>query len=327
MEWDSTVVLHGNIMLSKTLVIGDGKEHTIDLNGFALDRSAGKTDNMEKVGSVIWVHANSKLIIKDSSKDKSGEICGGNASLGGGICVSDKGSTLIMTGGNITMNNAPNGGGIFVGNGGTAELTGVTVAENNLIYKENDGKDAAYGGGLHIAGGAKCVLKDCLISSNYDNNGGGISNTGTINIENTEIKGNQAKGEGAGIFSNGKATLTNSTIFSNMANSNGGGISNKTDMTMEDCTISNNSSSEAGGGIFAATRSDSSKTIYIGKNKITQNNAKIGGGIYIVPAGNEKKDDEISNILISDNYASEGGGGIYVGWDLKEVIFTNVTIK
>ena len=331
MSWDSTVTLNGNILLSKTLNINDGEEHTIDLNGHALDLSGGKKGGAlgtkEKVGSVIWVHGGSKLIIKDSSKDKTGEICGGNSNNGGGICVSESGSTLVMTGGNVTLNHSPLGGGILLTSGTSAKLTGVTISQNNLLYQES-GSGADYGGGLYVGDGAKCELKDCVISGNYSRNGGGISNTGTLTMENTKVTGNQAPGEGAGLFTNGTAnTLIKCAISSNMGKGNGGGISNHSNMTMEDCTVSNNSAG-CGGGIFTETKSDHSKMVYKGKNKITQNNSTgDAGGIFIVKVGSKMYKDEISNIEVSNNYAANCGGGIYVGWDLEEVTLKGITVK
>ncbi len=331
MSWDSTVTLNGNILLSKTLNINDGEEHTIDLNGYALDLSGGKKGGdlgtKNKVGSVIWVHGGSKLVIKDSSKDKSGEICGGNANQGGGICVSESGSALTMTGGNITLNNAPLGGGIVLTRGVTAKLTGVTISQNNLLYQEA-GSGADYGGGLYIGSGAKCELKDCVISGNYCKNGGGISNTGTLTMENTDVKGNQASGEGAGLFTNGtENTLIKSDISSNMGKGNGGGISNHANMTMEDCTVSNNSAG-CGGGIYTETKSDHSKMVYKGKNKIKQNNSTgDAGGIFIVKAGSKIYKDEISNIEVSNNYAANSAGGICVGGNLEEVTLKGITVK
>ncbi|MEE3405581.1 MAG: hypothetical protein VZR73_16010, partial [Acutalibacteraceae bacterium] len=83
---DEVIVLANNIELSDCFFVRDGKEHTLDLNGYTLSRNmAGKA----ATGHVFQVNKGSKLTIKDSSTEHSGLITGGLAPNGGGAIYVD----------------------------------------------------------------------------------------------------------------------------------------------------------------------------------------------------------------------------------------------
>ena len=96
----ANIKLTADIALSNCLEIGDGGSSTptvtIDLNGKTLSRSLEAAD---ADGHVIWVRTGSKLTVTDGSGNNSGQITGGWASNGGGICNY---GTLYFQGGTIT---------------------------------------------------------------------------------------------------------------------------------------------------------------------------------------------------------------------------------
>ena len=96
-----------DIRLSSRLVITNGKSVTLDLNGHKLSRSLISAAGD---GNVISVETGGQLTVKDSGNDY-GQISGGKAINGGGICNH---GTLTLEGGTVTDCYASsNGGGIY----------------------------------------------------------------------------------------------------------------------------------------------------------------------------------------------------------------------
>ncbi len=153
------------------LTIPEGKERTINLNGWTLD-----TD-----GTVITVSEGAKLTIKNGPDASQA----GTITNGGGIRVEANGELTIQDKVKITGNTAPNGGGIYVEKDGT-----VTIEENaNVEITGNTATGDGTTGDIGL--------------------GGGVYNAGTFTMEGGAIYGNSA-GEAAADFYNapgGKFTL------------------------------------------------------------------------------------------------------------------------
>src|SRR5262245_885484 len=77
-----------------------------------------------------------------------------------------------------------------------------------------------------IEGGAHASLSDLTIVGGKGYNGGGIYNSGTLELADCTLSGNSAADHGGGIFSYGTATLTNCTLSGNSAYYDAGGIFN-----------------------------------------------------------------------------------------------------
>ena len=103
---NKSVKMTADIQLGSRLVIENGKNVTLDLNGHTLKRTmeAAADD-----GNVIYVSEGATLTISDGGS--SGQITGGWATEGGGIYNA---GTLNIQGGAITYNKASSqGGGIW----------------------------------------------------------------------------------------------------------------------------------------------------------------------------------------------------------------------
>jgi CSLREA domain-containing protein len=144
---------------------------------------------------------------------------------------------------------------------GSANSAAITVSGNNSVRVLTVNSDNILNlESMTIANG-RCT--DCL--------GGGIHNSGTLNILNSTLTGNTAplggdgSGGGAGIYNLGAVNLANSTISGNNATQNGGGILNSGVLAISNSTFSGNAAAN-GASIF----NDAGRTTTL-KNTILAN--------------------------------------------------------
>ena len=136
--------------------------------------------------------------------DISDNAASGN---GGGVYVYNS-STFTMAGGTISGNTASSHGGGVCVDSGTFTMTGGTISDNT----------ASYGGGVHIVSGVVYTMTGGAISDNTATiNAGGISVSGTFNMNGGTISGNTASkaGDGMRVNSTGTLNMTDGTITDN----------------------------------------------------------------------------------------------------------------
>ena len=110
----------------------------------------------------------------------------------------------------INENNADFGGGLF-NNGGTLNVSTSAIINNEALTT---------GGGIENIVNAIMTIDRSTISGNIsEDNGGGIFNSGTINVQASTVATNEAFGIGGGIFSDGTANLSSSIFALNAATS------------------------------------------------------------------------------------------------------------
>ena len=189
--------LGSDVTLESNITISSGTVY-LCLNGYTLTGNGG--------GSVITVSDGATLILCDCSEEESGTITGGNASNGGGVCVNN--GTFTMLAGTISGNTASSHGGGVCVDSGTFTMTGGTISDNT----------ASYGGGVHIVSGVVYTMTGGAISDNTATiNAGGISVSGTFNMNGGTISGNTASkaGDGMRVNSTGTLNMTDGTITDN----------------------------------------------------------------------------------------------------------------
>ncbi|NEN89403.1 MAG: DUF4347 domain-containing protein [Okeania sp. SIO3H1] len=252
------------------------------------------------------------------------EITGGfvTGNSGGGIynsgTVSINNSTIS---GNLENFLIYGGGGIH--NTGTANISNSTISDNSAFY----------GGGIQNTGTA--TISDSAISGNFSNtSGGGILNRyGIVSISNSNISGNSADFDGGGIYSSGTANISNSTISGNerggisllgtanisnstISGNSMGGINNSGTANISNSTISGNSNGGINNSGTAnisnstisgnSTGINNSGTANISNSTISNNSNPRGGGIR-----NSDGTINITDSTISGNSTLFYGGGIY----------------
>lgn len=158
---------------------------------------------------------------------------------------------------------------------------------------------------FHVLPNASLTLKNVTLMGGEVNNfsGGGISNQGTLILENVAMLQNQAKLGGA-IYNRGVADIMDSSIYDNLAYLNGGGVYN-TDMnsqlSISNSNINHNVANGYGGGI-----ANHQGSVLVESSALYHNAGNyIGGGII-----NLYGDFDLRVSTISNNSASIAGGGI-----------------
>jgi hypothetical protein len=188
-----------------------------------------------------------------------------------------------------------------------------TLTINNCALVGNSGLE--WGAG--ISNGGTLTVNNSSISGNvleYQGTGAGISSSGTLIINNSIISGNlSGKGytDGGGIYSSGMLEITNSRIDGNSVGGGGGGIYNTGNAIIASSTISGNSAGGGypgppepgfGGGIFNGATLTISNSTFSGNSVLTTDKGPgCGGGI-----GNNGS-LQIANSTISGNSATNGG--------------------
>ncbi|KWW33462.1 MAG: S-layer protein [bacterium F083] len=323
-----SVKMTADIQLGSHLVIENGKNVTLDLNGKKLSRSlADYVDD----GNVVRVETGGQLTVKDSSGNDSGQITGGKAINGGGICnhgtltieggtitgcsASTNGGaiynagTLNISGGAITYNKASSqGGGIW--SKGTLTLSGGTVSHN----------EAPSTGGIDNTG--TMTMSEGTVSNNKSTmwGGGGIANHHTMTISGGKITSNETVAEGGGIWNEGTLTMSNFIVNLNTAR-DAAGIWNEGTINMKGGNIVNNETSEAGAGGIA---NQSNATLNIDGCYVSGNTGKLDGcGIWsagklsmkgtITIWGNHDNNEKNNNLFLDGEAVIDVTGAITTG--------------
>ena len=238
--------------------------------------------NITLIGAVIQncdnsngggISISSGTLTLDSSK-----ISNNNASVGGGIYANN--SKVTITNGSIVNNNtAELAGGIYVN-----ALTFNSIASLSVGDGEISGNDAKNGGGVYLFGGQMSIQDNASISNNTaSEDGGGIYGVSAsvigmfscdlvINMEGGTISDNSASGNGGGIYALGaseavtEVNIDNGEISSNSAVDGGGiyAIGKKGSLEIIiSGTIDSNNASGNGGGIYVEDGMDSTCTYEI----------------------------------------------------------------
>ena len=206
---------------------------------------------------------------------------GGNTNLGGGIYV---GQAEVLTMKNCTItgcNATTSGGGLYIASNGSATLTGCTIQDNYTI----DSTGAGSGGGILNSGTLN--ITDCKFISNNADCGGGIQTVrgGTVTITGT--------GEDTCVFQSNKAN-------------NGGAIHTLGTVTVENVKFESNSSGVRNGGGGGLWIEGSSSNVTLMDCNIIKNEAKNVGGAVWVYGGSLT----LTDCTISGNTAGNSGGAI-----------------
>ncbi len=237
---------------------------------------------------------------------------------------------LTITGGKVQEPNMDNyGGGIY--NEGDLAVKRCAIIKNTVIDVPESGPFVSVGGGVYseraLTIKRSIVTRNTTIGDGSGAAGGGISCSGILVIEDSQIVDNWIRGEdgvsGGGIDCTGNATIINSQIMNNsitggVMSAEGAGICIWGDLTISHSKVAWNEikgiRSAAGGGIM------SFGDLNILYSRITENmtsgpDSACGGGIFGWTYDNPTTFKLIGS-KVTNNIASsqdiEDGGGIWV---------------
>lgn len=344
--------LENDVTLEKTLVVKNGADASIDLNGNDL------SVKMASNGYNTVVKVEGELTVSDNSETGDGAITGGNGlNAGGGVHVD--GGSFTLEGGSISGNSAYRGaGGVYVKDG-KFNMTGGSISDNtesgvrvdsDSTFTMNGGKITNnstarpgfgddYGGGVNVKGeNASFIMNEGLIEENEALHGAGVSVRDGANAEMNggKIENNTASLSGGGVFvwnyngeKNAQFTMNGGEMSQNKGgektpNGSGGAIAaygNKQDnghtaVTINGGTIKENFTGGNGGGI--ATQYGN---VDINGGEIAGNTSGgYGGGIYSSLA-----DVTIDDGKITGNTSATYGGAIYVGGGSADIQKSEIT--
>ena len=222
---------------------------------------------------------------------------------GGGVKIYE-GAALTMTGCALTGNSSIYYGGA-VYNSGTLSMENCTVTDCK----------ANHGGGIYVDENASMNITGGAFTGNSASNGAGIFlNKVSANINGTELTGNKAAEDGGAVFTansildvNNSLEMENCAVRENTAK-NGGGLSLNASATLNDCIIEKNEAANEGGGVMAVTEQavDLSEKVRFNRTDFLSNTAKYGGGISAKGTG----ELVLHECGVKGNHANAAVGGI-----------------
>jgi len=314
--------VHGNThdrvfeLFSPATVVING----IDITGGNSNRGAGLLNRTNTTLTNVRIYENSAMDLAGGSGHSVGggiyhlsgtlelidvEIFNNVADDGGGIYSNpDVPAPLITNSLSIHDNHANfEGGGLFTYNT-TSTHSGLNMIDNSAGQK---------GGGVLNGGGGEITITNSSVISgnNAGSDGGGISNRGTLTIDQTIFRENTAS-LGGGLYNQrpGVADLLSTDFFDNR----GGAIFNSATLDLRASIIMNNES-PTGGGIrnlgeltAAATTFDSNTATLWGGGLSNSGNANIHHSLFI------------------NNIAARGAGAIHNGLS-GTLELSNVTLS
>jgi hypothetical protein len=175
------------------------------------------------------------------------------------------------------------GAALFNTNGGTASLNSVVALKNS-----SDGKGGAFFN--DEASTLKIMNGEILGNQSLADSGGGISNSGTLEVTISTIRGNQAMQAAGGLDNiESSAKLLDVEITENTAGSEGGGLRSSGELSGHNLTVSENKASSAGGILARAPGKVSLNNVTVGDNQ--------GGGL----AAEKGATLAIANTLVARN--------------------------
>ncbi len=299
-ENDADNVTIENSVFSNNRVLGSGEDggaiHTHG-DGLRIDNTLFTINVAEDDGGAIDI-GNGSVEISNSIFADNGALNGD----GGAIDIDPNGS-LTIAASRFESNTAVGDGGAIYSEGRLQ--IDQTEFDGNLAVDE--------GGGIALAQSSDATIEDSRFISNSATRGGGIVALGnaasSLTITNSEFELNTATTSAAGdggavqIASSGSITIQDSEFRNNEAQDDGGAIEIfQGALTLRDNAFSNNRAADGHGG---ALDIDSPASVIASGNTFTFNEAPLGGAIA------NDGSISITNDLFQNNVASVDGGAIY----------------
>jgi CHRD domain len=254
----------GNNSNFRIIAISGDAGGSLTLNGITITGGNVSGDGPAGFGGGIFNFAGTLRLNRSTVTGNMASEAGGG--IASGTMGPGPGATLTLNNSEVSWNTVPPDG---LGGGGIVSIAGILTVNNSTIDHNSGsgGGGIASGNGNGGGPGSFMTVNNSLISDNSatggeETGGAGISNGGTLQMNNTRLTGNDADGGvGGGLLNHATATLNNVSATGNSA-AVGAGIANANlqgipeggtppvpELTMNNGNVTGNTAFVAGGGI------------------------------------------------------------------------------
>ncbi len=286
------------------------------------------------------IHAvNSSVTLSNSVFVGETAPCCQSAVSGGGIYASG-GQISLVGANNVVMNNTAtgNGGGIYLADGATLNVTGSRVGYDSSA---GVGNDATLGAGMYVIN-STVNFSGQIINNIATNSGGGVySDNSIIAMTNTTIGGTGANqhnqigatglnGAGLYLFNNTRATMDQTTVISNtLSNPNtgyAGGMYVRAGsiITMTNSSIQQHNLPSAFDGRGAGMYLYDGTATLINTQVISNTTKNLGGGLRMFGTSTLNL---LSGSSLVNNKAFGGVGGAVAATNTAKILVKDSFVK
>lgn len=258
---DGTTFINNSSIYDGGAIYGEAVDTFIQI-----DSGTFKQNRAKSGGGAVAIFTQGTLVINDA------EIFENEATYGGGIWVRKAYATINDV--HVFNNKATESGGGLQAQGIDMPFQKTCLTLKNAHIENNE---APLGGGIFIGGTGKIYIEGGLVENNVADNGGGLY-VGTLGygiISKIEIKNNEARNAGGGVYcQRGSKSFLNDFNITNNSALTAGGLYVDDDFVMSNMNISNNSASDGVGGVLIAPADYDGESYY-------SSIIKMDGNLYI----------------------------------------------
>ncbi len=234
----------------------------LTLNGATIQYNSDVTQ-----GGGIYNNDSKILVVFGDTKIQNNKLTATN-SMGGGIF--NYGKLYVYGAASISGNSAKSGGGGIYSVGPGADLKlGYNADSGKTSWTGSiSANEAPSGGGIYVGGGPFKMASGTIGGASADlgnkaTNGAGLyfAGTNSTSIEGGTIQYNAATSNGGGIYVYAGSPMVSASISNNSATGYGGGIYNKAELTLTVVTFKANTASKGSGIYYLGAESGTSLTL------------------------------------------------------------------
>ncbi len=240
-----------------------------------------------------------------------------------GSCTESALDSALAGGGSVTFNC-----------GGAASILIQSVKVISQTTTIDGGSQITLTGNLTtrlFTNSATLTLQNIILdrAGSTGSDGGAITNSGTLNLQNSTIQNSQTDNNhsGGAIFSSGPVNISNSTLKNNTGGSAGAMFINNALAVAQisNSTFSNNKTTNTITGFGGAIWVGEQAQVSITGGAIISNSAQYGGGLYLSANATVTLSSAGAPAIVAGNSATTSGGGVDNSGG--HVTLTNVTFS
>ena len=229
--------------------------------------------------------------------------------FGGAFCIGTGSDNIKISDCNFTNNGARHGGAIYWIDyfSGSSTILNCYFEKN---YALSD-KETALGGAIYKLYSSRGSIINSTFIENSATTGSAIYTEGSLTVNNSTFKKNNADSEGAIAIMSDNVAIYNSSFDNNYAGRYGAAIyswAGCDKVIVDNSNFTNNHARQVGGAILFVGENCQISNSYFENNRVGDLMGGFGGAISISNTGNSTS---IFNCIFNKNSATMRGGAIY----------------